>query len=187
MAINTIPNDPLLREALRRRHDGQPQPRLSAGFADRVMARIDGDRKVKPLARRRTPWLYIAAACATLLVVATLFLSRSKDSQPAIVQAETIRETTDTAAPADTVVQQPVVQPETRLMAKAPVRHRQRKATSAPVEQEKPVIDEAQAYTEMAINETDLAMSKAEEAIALFCKNLDRGLSYIENLNIETT
>lgn len=182
MAINTIPNDPLLREALRRRHDGQPQPRLSAGFADRVMARIDGDRKVKPLARRRTPWLYIAAACATLLVVATLFLSRSKDSQPAIVQAETIRGTTDTAAPADTVVQ-----PETRLMAKAPVRHRQRKATSAPVEQEKPVIDEAQAYTEMAINETDLAMSKAEEAIALLCKNLDRGLSYIENLNIETT
>ncbi|MBR6713813.1 MAG: hypothetical protein IKI80_00535, partial [Bacteroidaceae bacterium] len=63
----------------------------------------------------------------------------------------------------------------------------QRKVAPAPTEQAEPTIDEAQAYTEMAISETDLAMSKAEEAIALLCKNLDRGLSYIEKINIETT
>ena len=175
MANNNIPNDPMLREALRRHRDSQPQPRLSADFADRVMARIEADKKVKPIAkRRRAPWLYIAAACAALLVAATLFFSRSEDGQPAIAQTKP-------------VLEKPAVQPETRLVAKAPVHHRQRKIAMTPTEQAEPTVDEAQAYTEMAISETDLAMSKAEEAIALLCKNLDRGLSYIEKINIETT
>ena len=188
MANNNIPNDPMLREALRRHRDSQPQPRLSADFADRVMARIEGDKKVKPLAHlRRAPWLYIAAACAALLVAATLFFSRSEDGQPAIAQTKPAQEKPATATPADTVVPQPAIQPETRLVAKAPVRHRLRKVAPAPTEQAEPTVDEAQAYTEMAISETDLAMSKAEEAIALLCKNLDRGLSYIEKINIETT
>lgn len=188
MAHTNIPNDSLLREALRRRLVAKPQPKLPADFTDRVMAHIEKEKNVKSLGRHRSLWLYVAAACAALVIVGTLLLNRNEEGQ-AIAQNKPTQETVTVQPSEENKTAKPAnPQPETKPIAKTPVPRKATPTVTTPVEQEEQLtLEESQAYTEMAINETDLAISKAEEAIALLCKNLDRGLSYIENLNIETT
>ena len=188
MAHTNIPNDPLLREALRRRLVAKPQSKLPADFTDRVMAHIENGKNVKPLGRHRSLWLYVAAACAALVIVGTLLLNRNKEGQ-VIAQNKPMLETVTVQPSEENKTAKPAnPQPETKPIAKTPVRRKGKQTVTTPVEQEEQLtLEESQAYTEMALDKTSQAIEDAEKAIAMLGAALDRGLSYIENINIETT
>ena len=163
--------DTQLREALNRTNAAESQHRLPADFADRVMARIQA-KKVVPFYRRRPVWLSIAAAAVIAVAVGIIFLTQPLD-KPTIAQTETPAPTAS-----DTIATQASQAPQ-QLMAEAkpakPVAAR--KHTSAPkAEASTPTAspnDEAMEYSETAVRE-------AEQAIALLCKNLDKGMAYME-------
>ncbi len=166
--------DTQLREALNRTNAAEPQHSLPADFADRVMARIQAE-KVVPFYRRRPVWLSIAAAAVIVAAVGIFFLTQPLD-KPTIAQ-------TETPAPAanDTIAIQAPQTPQ-QLMAEAkPTKPTKpvaaRKHTTAPkAEALAPTADptdEVMEYSETAVRE-------AEQAIALLCKNLDKGIAYME-------
>lgn len=163
--------DTLIREALKRSNAAEPQHSLPADFADRVMARIQAE-KVVPFYRRRPVWLSIAAAAVIVAAVGIFFLTQPLD-KPTIAQ-------TATPAPAasDTIATQAPQTPQ-QLMAEAkpakPVAARKR-TTASNAEALAPTAnptDEVMEYSETAVRE-------AEQAIELLCKNLDKGIAYME-------
>ena len=165
--------DALIREALKRRN-AEMQHKLSPDFADHVMARIEAE-KVVPFYRRRPVWFSIAAAAAiAALVLGILFATQPLD-KPTIAQTQPATTVDDTISPqAPRAPQQLMaeVKPEKTVSTK-----RQVKAVKmARVEATTPTAnttDEVQQYSEIAVQE-------AEQAIALLCKNLDKGIAYME-------
>lgn len=163
--------DALIREALKRTNANEPQHKLSADFADRVMARIQTE-KVVPFYRRRPVWLSIAAAAVIAAAVGLFFLIQPLD-KPTIAHT-----TTPAPTASDTIAAQAPQAPQ-QLMAEAkPTRPiAAKKRTPSPkAEAIAPTAnptDEVMQYSEAAVRE-------AEQAIALLCNNLDKGMAYME-------
>ena len=164
--------DALIREALKR-SNAEMQHKLSPDFADRVMARLETE-KVVPFYRRRPVWLSIAAAAAIAVAAGLFFLTQPIDKP-------TIAKTAPTSVASDTIATQAPEAPQ-QLMAevkpeKTVCTKRQVKAVKmARVEATTPTAnttDDVQQYSEIAVQE-------AEQAIALLCKNLDKGIAYME-------
>ena len=164
-------NDALIREALIRRN-AEMQHKLSPDFADRVMARIEAE-KVVPFYRRRPMWFTAAAAAIAALVLGILFATQPID-KPTIAQTQPATTVGDTITQPD-VPQQLIaeVKPEKPVSTK-----RQAKVTKVArvetTESNDNQMEEVQKYSELAVSE-------AEKAIALLCKNLDKGMAYMEN------
>ena len=161
--------DNLLREALKRSNAAEPQHKLPADFADRVMDRIEAE-KVVPFHRRRPVWLSVAAAATVAALIGIFFLSQPLDKP---TMAQTTPPAADTiAAPAPQAPAAPQ-----QLMAEAkPVKPAAaRKRTPSPKAEATVAnpMDEVEQYSESAVRE-------AEQAIALLCKNLDKGMAYME-------
>lgn len=163
--------DALIREALKRTNANEPQHKLSADFADRVMARIQTE-KVVPFYRRRPVGLSIAAAAVIAAAVGLFFLIQPLD-KPTIAHT-----TTPAPAVSDTIAAQSPQAPQ-QLMAEAkpakPVAAKKR-TPSPKAEAIAPTAnptDEVMQYSEAAVRE-------AEQAIALLCNNLDKGMAYME-------
>ncbi|MBQ7742230.1 MAG: hypothetical protein IJT90_04835 [Bacteroidaceae bacterium] len=170
-------NDVLIREALKRRN-AELQHKLSADFADRVMARIEAE-KVVPFFRRRPVWLTMAAAAAIVAIVFGLLFATSPLDKPTIAKAPSATAVGDTTTQviketprhliAETKPEKPVVAKRKAKVAKVA------EATeTANAESDYKHMEEVQKYSELAIDE-------AEKAIAMLCTNLDKGLAYMEN------
>ena len=170
-------NDVLIREALKRRN-AELQHKLSADFADRVMARIEAE-KVVPFFRRRPVWLTVAASAAIAAIVFGLLFATSPLNKPTIAKAPSATAVGDTTtqvikeAPLHLIAE---AKPEKPVVAKRKARVAKiAEATEAAnAEPDYKHMEEVQKYSELAIDE-------AEKAIAMLCTNLDKGLAYMEN------
>ena len=162
--------DALIREALKRNSADEPQHRLPADFADRVMARIEAE-KVVPFYRRRPMWLSIAAAAVIAVALGLFFITQPLDEP-------TIAKTAPTPTASDTIATQAPEAPQ-QLMAEV-------KPAKSVVTKKRTLSPEAEVATPTAsptgevqqYSETDV--HEAEQAIALLCKNLDKGMAYME-------
>lgn len=173
-------NDVLIREALKRRN-AELQHKLSADFADRVMARIEAE-KVVPFFRRRPVWLTVAAAAAIAAIVFGLLFATSPLDKPTIAKAPSATAVGDTTTQVIKEAPQHLIaeaKPEKPVVAKrkakvAKVAEATEATEAANAEPDYKHLEEVQKYSELAIDE-------AEKAIAMLCTNLDKGLAYMEN------
>lgn len=199
MENSNLPNDQMLRQALHRLHEKQPQQEPTPDFAKRVMARI-GQPKTVPLHRRPIVWL--AAACAAAIIVATITLRSTDTPQliartPHSAQPKAYHDTLPIQLGAEGVGANPTTPPltgsppgkwkkEASLCEGVPLRGGGELMKPQAREAMEPTacpLEEIQAHTQQALQQTDKALAEAENAVAMLCESLDKGLTYIENIN----